>query len=893
NYTIEGSNELISGANCSVDWQGASNIVSVADEFIISLDTNGLSINDYTALITLEQVGYTTAFKSVTIIVSPIQTNADANKSIVNAYYNEIIYLKVNYTVEGSNELISGANCSVEWDGVSNIVSIADEFIISLDTNGLSINDYTALITLEQVGYTTAFKSVTIIVSPIQTNADANSTVINAYLNDVIYLKVNYTIESSNELISGAICSVEWQGASNIVSIADEFIISLDTNGLSIIEYTALIKLEHVGYTTAFKSVTIIVNPIQTNADANKSIIYAYLNEIVYLKINYTIESSNDLISGANCSVEWEEASNIVSVIDGFIISLDTNGLSIIDYTALIKLEHVRYATAFLSVTIIVNPIQTNAVANKSIINACINEVIDLKVNYTIEDSNELISGANCSVEWQGASNIVYVADGFIISLDTNGISINEHTILIILEHVGYATAFKSITIIISTQNIDLTVAIDSLEVDENSLIPYFYNEVITLSCRAYAAFEQIFLSGGTITFINAQIEHGLVKFDDSWFNISILISTSTFSLGINYVYIEFQQDNYTTTTFSFQFLVNQIEIDVQTIDFPDSIDLNIGEKIQLKINLTEFGTNNFIENVNISYYWDFGLGYFEEIGGGIYKLEIVINENMVGSNKITLIITKEGAVYKAKESSFLLVIDEPEFPVFIVWIIIIVSAAIISILGTLSLRAYVILPRRRKKEAELISTVQVFKDVWDIRAVILIHKDSGLPLYSDEISALEGDRDTTLISGFVQAITAFSETMIQQEFNESRKLATDYEYLRTIIDLDFKFFQLLVCDYDTIRVLLILRSAASERLKKHLYLLAVAINSKFGDKFRAFTGDVGELKEELQDLFNQFLFLHYSRTFEISLNKKYLNAILESGELTKMETRLVNVIKS
>ncbi|GAG96151.1 unnamed protein product, partial [marine sediment metagenome] len=89
NYTIEGSNELISGANCSVEWQGASNITSVADGFIISLDTNGLSFNYYTALITLEHVGYATAFKSITIIINPIQTNAAANISIVNAHLNE------------------------------------------------------------------------------------------------------------------------------------------------------------------------------------------------------------------------------------------------------------------------------------------------------------------------------------------------------------------------------------------------------------------------------------------------------------------------------------------------------------------------------------------------------------------------------------------------------------------------------------------------------------------------------------------------------------------------------------------------------------------------------------------------------------------------------------
>ena len=62
---------------------------------------------------------------------------------------------------------------------------------------------------------------------------------------------------------------------------------------------------------------------------------------------------------------------------------------------------------------------------------------------------------------------------------------------------------------------------------------------------------------------------------------------------------------------------------------------------------------------------------------------------------------------------------------------------AIIGIFGVLSLRSYVILPKRRRRETELINKVQVFKDVWNIRAVILIHKQSGLPIYSEEISIM------------------------------------------------------------------------------------------------------------------------------------------------------------
>ena len=174
-----------------------------------------------------------------------------------------------------------------------------------------------------------------------------------------------------------------------------------------------------------------------------------------------------------------------------------------------------------------------------------------------------------------------------------------------------------------------------------------------------------------------------------------------------------------------------------------------------------------------------------------------------------------------------------------------------------------------------------------------IIQKESGLPIYGEEVSIMEGNHNTTLISGFIQAITAFSETMIQQEFNESRKLATDYEYLKTIIDLDFRFFQLLVCDFETVRVLLVLRDEASERLKKQLYLLATVLHSKFGNEFLSFSGSVQHIKDQFQGFLYQFLFLHFNREFEITPNKIYYNSIFESEELTILERRLINVIKS
>ena len=898
NLTGAISGALISGdANMTTDWANPYQVTNhengtfTLNFSTIDIPTQGI-FQSFTITVFANKTDYGATTGFITLIVNPIQTNADANVSVVNAYSNETIHLKVNYTIEISNELILGANCSVDWQGASNIVSIADGFIVSLDTNGLSINFYTALITLEHIGYTNAFKSVSVIVNPIQTNADANISIVNVYLNEVIDLKVNYTIEGSNELILGANCSVEWQGASNIVSVSDGFIISLDTNGLSIQYYTALITLEHIGYANAFKSVSIIVNPIQTNADANISIVNVYLNEAIDIKVNYTIEGSNELILGAICSVEWQGASNIVSVSDGFIISLDTNGLSIQYYTALIKLEHVGYTNAFKSVSIIVNPIQTNVEVNISIVNAYSNEVIDLKVNYTITDSNELILGAICSVEWQGASSIVSVADGFIISLDTKGMSITFYTVLITLEQVGYANAFKSVSVTISEQNVNLKVAINSLEVSENFLVATYYNEVITLSCRAFAALEQIYLSGSTITFINDQYEQNLVKYDNSWFNTSISISTSTFSLGINSVYIEFQQDNYSTTTFSFQILVNQIEFDAHPINFQDSIEVNPGEQIQIRINLTDFRTNNFIENATISYSWDFGLGNFEEIGSGIYELELVIPENIRGNYKITLIISKEGTVYKTTQDSFILVINEPEFPIILIVLILAISAAIISVLAILSLRAYVFLPKKKKKDLELQQRIQLFKDVWNIQAFLLIHKGSGLPIYQKNISIFK-NQDETMISGFIQAISIFSESLVGGDTLVNKIKESQDKYLKNVFELDFKYFYLLVCEYGATRAIVITKERSSNRLKKQLYLLAVAINVKFPEKLDHFNGVVNVFKDGIDVLLNQYLFLYNYESFSLTNNELYFTKIKNSGDLTIMETRIINVILS
>jgi hypothetical protein len=803
--------------------------------------------------------------------ISPLE-NTQINCTI--KYPNGTIFWYGNQELQAASYNVKFGNFTVGSN-----MSVGDYQVIVEWTNN---NTY---LTRDQVGFAEfGFKlwhhtNLTAVNSDFEQVAGAPLLIKVRFLDDDINEPVHFASVKYNSTF-GASGEMEYRGS----GVYSE---DIDTSslGLGNYDFSFNTTLEFYENETAIELIHLKIINQSLALEVPSAAINAMANSYAICQVNVTGAISGALIPGdANITTDWDNPYQVTNHANGTFtlnfstIDIPTHGV-FESFTITVFANKTDYGATTGFITLIVNPIQTIAVANKSIVNAYLNEVIGLKVNYTIEDSNELISGAICSVEWQGASNIVSVADGFIISLDTKGLSINHYTALIKVEHVGYAHAFKSVTITISDQNVNLKVAINSLEVGENSLVETSYNEVITLSCRAYAALEQIYLSGGTITFINEQYEQSLVKSDNSWFNTSIPISTSTFSLGINYIYIEFQQENFTTTTFSFQILVNQIEFDVQTIGFQDSIEVNIGEKILIRINLTEFGTKNFIENATISYSCDFGYGYFEEIGDGIYELELVIPENIRGNYKITLIILKEGTVYKTTQDSFILVIKEPELSIIWIWIILAISAAIVSVLGILSLRSYVFLPKKKKRDLELQQRIH-------------IHKKSGLALYNKTISIFKNQNET-IISGFIQAISIFSESLVDGDTLVNRKDYIQDKYLKNVFELNFKYFYLLICEYEAIRAILIIKERSSNRLRKQLNLLAVAIYEQFPEKLEHFDGSIAGIKDGIDVLLNQFLFLYYYEPFSLTNNELYFSKIKNSGDLTIMETRIINVILS
>jgi hypothetical protein len=285
-------------------------------------------------------------------------------------------------------------------------------------------------------------------------------------------------------------------------------------------------------------------------------------------------------------------------------------------------------------------------------------------------------------------------------------------------------------------------------------------------------------------------------------------------------------------------------------------------------------------------------------MGSGTYQTSINLPGNIQGNYRIDLIITPEDTVYKTTQTSFILAIgvDEDKNSLnFLILIIIIISTLVlvISVLGFLSLRSYVILPRRRKRDSDLLAKTQKFKDLANVQAIVLIHKGSGIPFYSKSYSTLK-QHQKELFAGFIHAITT-----IGQEFSETISSSNKEEIsvqsygVEKILELDFKYFYCLIGDKEAIRLVLILKEKSSQRLKVRMADLLNYLSLKLSKELETWDGNLDEYEEKLPKMINHYFELYYKEPFRLADN--YFKFIKKKKEkiFTRLENQVLNIIQS
>ena len=167
---------------------------------------------------------------------------------------------------------------------------------------------------------------------------------------------------------------------------------------------------------------------------------------------------------------------------------------------------------------------------------------------------------------------IISIVSFSIFSISSTNFSAGLNFVYIRFELENYQIKNYGFQLLISEQTVNISTFINSQEIAEHSIEELTFKEKINISARVYANGEKVYLSGANITFISDNYRKDLTERTFPWYNTSIEISGSYFNPGINYAYIKFQLENYTTDIFSFQFLIKAQKLNLTVLINSDEI---------------------------------------------------------------------------------------------------------------------------------------------------------------------------------------------------------------------------------------------------------------------------------------------------------------------------------
>ena len=892
--------------------------------YAADIDTSGVGIGDYYFSFNASKTFYENQTEinliKLTIVEQPL--SLEFSSRVISTMGDSYAICSVTIEGEISKSPIWPANVSTDWDnGYSVFNHNNGTYSLNFSTNAIPVGGvieaYEITVIANKTNYGSVSDSITLIVHPIHTVAIANHTNIVTYINENFDIRVNYTVEGSGELIDGGSCTVLWDSTYEISEASGGFIITYHTTGLNIDVYNSLITITKPGYEDAVVSITAVVNAQDTNISlqvngnnvVQNSLVEAYFKEEVNLTARIFAEPEGAYLTDGSFIILSDNYQNVLIETQptNFSLSIDINGENFSSglNSIFLRYEKQNYTTAIFSFQFYIR---------------AQNVMLEVEINHESIPENHLVevfSSENLTVSCRAQAEIegIYLAGGSVVLItDLNQISLSEYPnfwynrtftispdlliqginyVYLKFDLTNYTTTTFSFQIYVRAQNVILGVKIGDQSIPENYLAPVQFNKNISISCNAFAEIEGKYISGGTINLIIDSNEIGLPEYPNFWYNRTFTISSDLFSLGINFVYLKFEHVNYTTTTFSIQIQVNQIEISVHPFNFTNSIEMYSGYNKIISIKLTESNSTKIIENATvICYSSEFGQFTFNYTGGGIYASSLG-PFTVLGSHPFKLIITPKENLYKVSEYAFDIIISEkpvPPVPDYTFLLIIIGLIVLVGALGGLSVRSYVILPRRRKKRQLIAEKTQGYKDIRNIEAIIISSKASGMTLYNKTFSILDEDYITGF-SGFIQAINILGK----QYTKEGVKLESEdqiVENANEIKELDFNFFQSLICDHEAIRIILLLRNKSSERLRTEIEHLAQGLYSECKDLIIGFMGNLKALKTPFEEVIERHLPFYYKGPFTLNKDEHYQSMKI-SGDMSNLELRVLNVLES
>ncbi|TFF98937.1 MAG: hypothetical protein EU540_07555 [Promethearchaeota archaeon] len=521
-------------------------------------------------------------------------------------------------------------------------------------------------------------------------------------------------------------------------------------------------------------------------------------------------------------------------------------------------------------VVLTVYPIEAVVNINTTFVQVPLNRNFSVKVNYTVEATGDIISGANCSAIWDSSYNIINIGDEFIIKFNASGLTSDSYIVFVILEHKGYETIYKSINVIVLPQSSELLIL--------NEPLDFINGDMVNITCRFHSDGKNI--ENANLTFI------GDLSADLSW-NGSVYyytLNTTEFDFKSYFIQVYAKATNYQSQLKETLFSVTPLVVEIQTIS--TLVNYIPGEDKNITVSIDDQSHGGIITSLNVSYELGAKSDFLLLLPDGsfalnlsdlnlspatqtTYQLKITVI-NPYGDNDekfITIVVSgsQSGVVPSDDDDDDSKTTTEVDYSLVVIAVII---TGLVIAGGFASLTAYKKVIKNRELKKQRLHNK--FLDAFNLNNVIVINKKSGLNVYEQFFAGKK--LDATLISGFLDAIRAFGI-----------ELTSAYEQSQSI-SLEYKDSKILMSEFKDFRMIFILKDRPSEEFLKSVTALSYDIDREYGELLQKFAGNLTP-------------FAGIKGLIEHHLNTSFISPLkiidIEKIELSPAERSLVQKAKS
>ena len=720
-------------------------------------------INTFSIVIEASLFNHETQYATFTLTAVFIPTtmeilNADA---IVENGLNEIFTVQMSYEfLNGTG--IAGALHTVTFTGPQEGLSWTN-FIDS--SNGFYSFDikcnvsaiYGITITLSKVNHYNTSDSFTLIIGATGSELQLlNGTADVVLFGDSYLLVVEYR-NSTGFGLPGAdlqvvtITPAAGLSHTNFTHIIDGFY-QINMTPTAAGSFSVVISASLINHDTQYATFTLTATGIPTILTSIPSSASIAVDQNFTVLLRFQVDPSLNPIDGADFTVTNPPSGIIISDVapmgNGF-YNFTLSPLEIGTFTILFRGSEYNYQSSSAAFTLIVTKVPTFIAFAGDVSSALVDfgELYQLTVYYYRSDTSVNIDGADVNATSQNPGLDITVTPGvgfYVINI--RGHATGTWSLTITGNKTNHYLATKQFLfeVLEIDTSIELSSPLEALYVGR----PYQF----TFSYLFHSNNSYIF--GATIVSSGEGADWAIYN---ELGNGQYSVNLTPLEVGEHYVILTFEKLGFESTSYRLTFVVVRVPVSVEIIEGASGLELTTA---MLRVRITETDTGNPVSGATVFYriikhstgFMDEPVPMSESTVSGIYAASLSLPD---ADDVYHVLISCEADNYELAESlSVQLVITRSFTTVLMVysqrywWALL----GMVAIVGAYGYRRSARKKRIRQNKITL-AVKRRFDDVRNLLGVIVLHKDSGLPVYS---KILREGLEETVISAFITAITSF-----------------------------------------------------------------------------------------------------------------------------------------